>query len=443
MLLIWLACTSETGITEGEPRLELPVDALDFDEVVIGSQVTLSFDLENSGIGILEVDGMAADGGFDVTSDVIDVDARSTSTVSVRFAPAAVGPAEGELVITSNDSEAPHVVSLSGEGVEPHIDVDPETLWFGDVVEGGVVTLPVDVVARGQGRLRIDAIELSDPSVFSVELPSGVELPHKLESGTGIELEVTFTSDGETWDSDLLIGSNAPDASVTAVRLLANAEEAGGSPDVEITSPDHGNYFQVGETVLLEGVTVDDGGPENLIIAWYADSTLLGSSTADAGGYTSLSTELPEGEVRVTLRAVDGTGLSGEDSVEVSCWGDEAEYVLSGGDSIFDHWSVDDDVVITLNGTAILTDTDGSKSSHAPLAFEASVGDTLRIVATDNNFCEKNLDALVLHWGTEVSQELNSAVCVSSCPEDACYDPDYAGPWPNEFVDESFVIAIP
>ena len=231
------------------------------------------------------------------------------------------------------------------------------------------------------------------------------------------------------------------DAAGHDVRLRAGAHDTRAVDPGDATVERQLDATEVRGDLLL--VTVDDGGPENLVIAWYADSSLLGSSTADAGGYTSLSTELPEGEVRVTLRAVDGTGLSGEDSVEVSCWGDQAEYVLSGGDSIFDHWSVDDDVVVTLNGTAILTDTDKSKSSHAPLAFEASVGDILRIVATDNNFCEKNLDALVLHWGTEVSQELNAAVCVSSCPEDACYDPDYSGPWPNEFLDKSYVIAIP
>ena len=445
MLWFALACTSETGITEGEPRLELPVEELDFDEVVVGTQVTLSFELENTGIGVLEVDSIAADGGFSVVSDAVDVDARSASTVSVRFAPAEVGPASGALTFVTNDADSPHVVSLTGEGVEPHIDVDPETLWFGDIEDGGVVTLPVDVVARGQGRLRIDAIELSDPGVFSVELPEGVELPHKLDSGTGIELQVTFESDGASWDSDLLIASNDADDAVVGVRLLANAEESGGAPDVEITSPDHGNYFQEGETVLLEGIAVDDGGPENLLVAWYADSALLGSSPADGSGYVSLSTELPTGDVRVTLRAVDGTGQSGEDSVEVTCWpADEpVEYVLSGGNSIFDHWTVDDDVLVTLNGTTLLSDTSENKSSHAPLSFEASPGDTLRIVATDHNFCEKNLDALVLHWGTDVSQELNEAVCVSSCPEDACYDPDYAGPWPNEFFDESYLIAIP
>ena len=120
-----------------------------------------------------------------------------------------------------------------------------------------------------------------------------------------------------------------------------------------------------------------------------------------------------------------------------------AMYTLSGGASIFDHWAVDDDVAVYIDGTLVFSDTSESRSTHAPLAIEAATGQSLRIVATDHNYCEKFLDPLVLHWGTDASQELNDEVCVSSCPEDACYDPDYGGPWPNDFFDESYVISIP
>ena len=450
MLLLLLGCTSETGITEGQPRLGLPVDALDFDEVVVGSQVSLSFELQNSGIGELELQGhVEGDEGYALVELPSVVEARSEDSVTVRLAPTQVGEALGTLVLQSNDPQAQTVeLQLSGQGVEPRIDVDPESLWFGDIAPGGSATLPVDIVARGQGRLRIDTLQFADQEAeaFSYELPEGIELPHKLDSGTGIELLVTFAPQDQTpWDGSLLIGSNDPEDSVVAVRLLGNAEDQGNPPQVEITRPDWGNYFLTTDTVALDGVVVDDGGLENLLVAWYAEGNLLGTVSPESDGRVSLETTLPEGELTVTLRATDGTGQQDSDEVDVTVWAPDepAEYVLSGGSSIFDHWSVDDEVVVYLDGEVLFEDSDGGRSTHAPLSFEAEVGQTLRIVATDLNFCEKQLDALVLHWGTEASQELNEYVCVSSCPEDACYDASYGGPWPNDFVDESHVIEIP
>jgi hypothetical protein len=450
MLLLALACTSETGITEGEPRLELEVEALDFDEVVVGSQVTLSFELENSGIAALEVSGgLEGHEGYALVELPSVVAPRSSDSVSVRLAPEQVGEALGALVLHTNDPDAETVtLELTGEGVEPRIDVDPESLWFGDIPAGGSSTLPVDIVARGQGRLRLDTLQFADDEgqAFSFELPEGVELPHKLDSGTGIELLVTFAPEDEApWDGSLLIGSNDPEDPVVAVRLLGNAEEQGQPPEVEITSPDWGNYFLTTDVVDLEGVVVDDGGLNNLLVAWYADGALLDTVSPESDGRVSLQTSLSAGEQTLTLRATDGTGQQDSDEVTVTVWAPDepAEYVLSGGSSIFDHWSVDDDVAVYLDGASIFEDDDGGRSTHAPLSFEAEPGQTLRVVATDLNFCEKQLDALVLHWGTEASQDLNDSVCVSSCPEDACYDASYGGPWPNDFVDESWVISIP
>jgi len=444
--LLAASCQPETGIVEGEPELVVDLDALDFDEVVIGAQVTLTFEIENKGIGLLELSWeLSGHERYTVTSFPDEVDPRSTANISVRLAPEEVGEALGTLTLISNDEDNPAVeVALSGEGVEPHIDVDPETLWFGDIALGGSSTLPVDIVARGQGRLRIDALELEDEAgVFTVT--TDMELPYKLDSGTGVALDVTFTPvDEEPVEGSLLIGTNDPDDPVVQVRLLGNTEDVGEPPSVEITSPDWGNYFIEGELVGLEGIAVDDGGPDDLLVAWYADGALLGTSTPD-GSDVSLETDLPPGEITLTLRAVDGDGQSDEDTVDVTVWeiDEPTQYTLSGGASIFDHWAVDDDVAVYLDGTLVFSDTSESRSTHAPLVLDAKAGETLRVVATDHNYCEKYLDALVLHWGTDESQELNEAICVSSCPEDACYDPDYGGPWPNDFLDETWVIAIP
>jgi len=84
-----------------------------------------------------------------------------------------------------------------------------------------------------------------------------------------------------------------------------------------------------------------------------------------------------------------------------------------------------------------------TKDTLAPVEFEGSPGDVIRIVASDINSCDLMIDALVLHWGTGESQALNAAECASACVDATCYDGTYSGPWPGIFLDESYTIAIP
>jgi hypothetical protein len=76
------------------------------------------------------------------------------------------------------------------------------------------------------------------------------------------------------------------------------------------------------------------------------------------------------------------------------------------------------------------------------LEFEAGLGDTIKIVASDVNYCQRQLDALTLHFGTNYAQALNGEICQSACPEDACYDS--ALDWEEgAYFTESYVITIP
>ncbi|MCK6524082.1 choice-of-anchor D domain-containing protein [Myxococcota bacterium] len=451
-----LGC-SDYKVTAQEPELVLSADTLDFDEVVRGTQLTLTFFAKNEGRAPLKLERVALTDGssaeFTVMSgDGIGVEANDEGEISIRYAPAEVGQDLGELEITSNDPKRPlATVSLVGYGVEPRIDVDPEQLWFGTVPVGDTVTLTVDVAARGQGRLRVDELSLGDglDAVYTVTLPEHVTLPYKLSPGEAFSFDVSFTPTSEApWTGELLVRSNDPNDPVVPVTLYGNMTGSGDEPPrVEITTPDWGNYLIEGAETTLKGVVSDDAdSPEDLLCAWYANGKLIGSSVADATGALSLATEkLPAGEVTVTLRAVDGQGHSSDDSVDVVVWPEDEplKYTLSGGESIFDYWSVDDDVSIYVDGELVFQDTNRTQDHHAPVEFEAKVGSTVRLVANDVNSCALYMDALVLHFGTSAHQALNDTICRSACAADACYDGTYGGPWPSVFLDESYVISIP
>ena len=76
-------------------------------------------------------------------------------------------------------------------------------------------------------------------------------------------------------------------------------------------------------------------------------------------------------------------------TVTVGGPGPDQEYVLIGGAPLSDNISIDDDLSVFLNGTAIFVDSDGHDNSEfgfgglSPITFNASPGDLLRIVALD------------------------------------------------------------
>ncbi|MCB9759008.1 MAG: choice-of-anchor D domain-containing protein [Alphaproteobacteria bacterium] len=454
-LLALLAC-SEYQVNEQHPRMVLPIDTLDFEQVVRGTRVTLTVSVENAGRAPLLIDAARLTEATSADFAIVDLEADEIAAgegaaLSVSYTPDAVGQDLGELELETNDPEQPtRRLGLIGYGVEPRIDVDPETLWFGDVTPPAERTLTVDLAARGQGWLSVrDVVLDGDTAPFTYALPSSVSLPHRMSPGAGFSIDVTYKpTDTLEARAELLIHSNDPLEPVVAVRLLGNVEGEGiEPPSVEITDPDWGNYLLAGETASLRGVVVDDADPpENLLCAWYANGLLLGTSTPDSAGNVALDTDtLPVGEVTLALRALDSAGNAAEDEVDVVVWDPEEpiRYVISGGSSIFDYWTVDDDVTVLLDGEPVLQDTNRTQDTHAPVEFEARAGQQIRILATDINACQKKLSPLTLHFGTSDQQQLNDLVCGSSCPQDACYDGSYAGPWPNVFLDETWTIEIP
>lgn len=457
--LVLGACTGgDYEVHENDPEMLLATDVIDFDEVVVGNQSEIGIAVENEGRGVLAIEDVSLDAGSSADFTLLGVDVSSVEpgeygVISARYVPDAVGQDYGTVTLTTNDPTEPVAeIELVGFGVEPDIDVDPETLWFGEVEPGDSATKEVEVTAEGTGTTRITEMVFEENTgVFSYELPEEISIPYDLSAGFSFTFEVTFApQDDSAYDTNLLVASNDPEDPTVAIRLLGNSDDdptTNEPPTVEVTEPNWGNYLILGETTTLAGQAIDvEDGPENLACSWYVDGSLLDSGSPDTSGYIAYSTaDLPEGDITITLRCYDSQGEKGEDSVDVTVWDHEEEllYTLSGGTSLYDYWSVDDDIYIELNGYAVFSDTNHAQDNHPPLEFEAQVGDTLTLVATDYNYCTQQLDALVLHFGTGESQELNETICRSACEDDVCYDSSYSGPWPNVFLTQDYTIEIP
>ncbi len=454
-----IASCTDYEVREQEPDIVLSTEYIDFDEVVLGNKSDIGILIQNEGGGILKIESLTLTSTTSSDFVVLDmasmeIDPRDEEELTIRYVPDVVGQDFGNVMIVSNDPDEPELeLELEAFGVEPDIDVDPETLWFGVLEAKESKTLTVEVAAAGTGKTKINEMALeSDDGVFTYTLPDSVEIPYTLEPGMSFSFDVTFTAaDESSYDTNLLIHSNDPEDPTTAIRLLGNSEEdptENEPPIVEITSPDWGNYLLTGDTISLTGQAVDvEESPDNLSCSWWANGSSVGTpgSPSSDGTISTTTADLPAGEVTITLVCLDSEFASGSDSVDVEVWDEEEPvlYTISGGATLFDYWTVDDDVTITLNGTTLFADTNQTQDNHAPIQFEAAAGDILRIVATDHNYCQLSMDGLFLHWGTGMVQGLNEAICMSACEGDACYDGTYNGPWPSVFLDEEYEIIIP
>lgn len=454
-----LAGCSDYDVTAGVPEAELSSQRIDFGEVMLGYRSTIGIEVRNVGTADLSIESATLDGttsgDFDnlLVSDVV-VGKGESVELTVRYTPDVVGQDYGNVVLTTNHPDQPLVeVPLSGFGVQPGLDLDPDLLWFGEVPVGDSVSRTFTMAGEGTGTLTVTDIALSDDvaGVYQVTLPGGAAPPVELTAGLSMDVVVTFTpdDDGERV-GELLISTNAPGFEEEAVALYGNTADDPGSnaaPLVRIQDPDEGAYLILGDTVTITASVIDEEDPpEALACLAYAGTAPLGSGFPTDEGVVEIdTTALPAGTVPVTVRCLDSEGLTGEDDVDVVVWDPEEpiQYSLSGGDTPFDWWTVDDDVAIYIDGTIVYADTNHTKDTHPPVTLEAELGQTVRIVVTDYNYCDTMLSPLTLHFGLAESQPVTDGFCRSACPTHECYDRDYDGPWPGAEWETEFVVAIP
>jgi hypothetical protein len=459
LILLLLSCNgNEPTVYAGKPDISLSAISLDFGEVVLGHQSTITIYAENTGIGdltveLVELDGTTSSDFTLMSASSLFVEPGAAGEIEVRYVPDVEGQDYGRLRILSDDEETPELeLDLSAFGVEPLIDVDPSTLWFGEIAAGKSKTMNFELSARGSGELNIKSMTFpsGEEAVFSVAIPDWMTLPHPIETGTSVEFSVTYApTDQVAWEGELLIETNDPTTPEFAVTLLGNTKDdptKNANPVVQITDPDWGDYFLDGDTITVNASVYDEeDSSESLPCFLRADLNVAGFGSPDDEGLLTLTAKgVGTGDVNMTVECEDSEGGEGSDSVEVSIFDpfEPLRYTITGGSTLFDYWSVDDDITIYVNGSAVFSDSNHQQDNHPPTEFEASVGDTIRIVAEDYNYCMRSLDPLYLHFGAGHSQDLNEAYCQSACSEDSCYDNDFK--WQTGvYYDESFTITIP
>jgi hypothetical protein len=167
---------------------------LSFAPLPVGNSSTLSVVITNGSTGTANanISQLTVSGaGFSLVSPpslpLALADGQKVS-LTVKFTAQAGGQASGNLQITSDATNSPLNVGLTGTGVAPgQVAVSPTTLSFGNVTVGNEAQLAGTLTA-GATDITVSSAEWSGTG-YSV---SGITFPVTIPAGTNVQFTVTF-----------------------------------------------------------------------------------------------------------------------------------------------------------------------------------------------------------------------------------------------------------
>jgi hypothetical protein len=200
------------------PVILVDPTSIAFGSVRVSQSDTKTVTITNGGAANLIISAITDPGGqfsiVDKPALPLTIASTQSVTISVRFSPIVVGPANASFSIASNDPAAPSVtVSLSGTGTGtpvPNLETSPAFVDFGTTTTARTI----EVRNTGEADLVIATI-LPPPSPFAVSGGLGV-----IKSGETKTITVTFspTTIG-VFTNGFTIVSNDPDSALTFVPL--------------------------------------------------------------------------------------------------------------------------------------------------------------------------------------------------------------------------------
>ncbi|GAC1424305.1 MAG: hypothetical protein NVSMB62_21150 [Acidobacteriaceae bacterium] len=220
--------------------LALAQTSLDFGPVQVGSSGSLRVQVTNTGPVGITFGALAATGDYTVSAGGCPLPgvalAPSTScTLQVSFAPSQTGLRGGTLSIASSATTVPLLATLSGTGIQSHLQITPANLDFGPVAVGSAANLSLTLANTGTAT--ISGIGLSATSGYNVSAPCAAPT---LAPGASCSATVTFTPSGVGANPGTLIVVSS-DASSPAKASLLGSGISNGSFSLSVNGSDAGS----------------------------------------------------------------------------------------------------------------------------------------------------------------------------------------------------------
>ena len=309
---------SGTGSAGSQGDLGSSPSSEAFGSVTIGAQQSQTFTLTNSGSASVAVSQISITGaGFQlsgITAPLTLAGSQST-TFKVAFVPQAAGAVSGSVTITSDASNSPLTVGLSGTGVTPgFLTSNPTSLSFGTVTVGSNSSLLETVTNTGGTSVSISQIGVSGAG-FSL---SGATTPVTLGAGQSTTFHVSFApSSAGSASGSVTVTSDASNSPLSIA--LSGTGASPGALTSNPTSLSFGSVTVGSNSSLLE--TLTNTGGTSVTISRIAITgtgfTLSGAATpVTLGGgqstsfhvvFTPAATGSASGTVTVTSNASNPT----------------------------------------------------------------------------------------------------------------------------------------
>jgi hypothetical protein len=198
-----------------------------FGSVALGSTATQNLIVTNTGTTSVNISTIAVSGAaFTVMGGAASTSlgVGQSQTVEMQFAPTAAGAASGTLKFTSDASNSPLAISLSGTGKQqPALTISPSTLNFSNVSVGQSSSQSVTLTNSGNAELTVNLATVSGTG-FGM---TGLALPKKIAANGNISFSVTFAPvSTAAANGSIVFTDNAPDSPQT-LSLAGNAVTSG------------------------------------------------------------------------------------------------------------------------------------------------------------------------------------------------------------------------
>jgi hypothetical protein len=295
--------TTTVSLSAGAPTagyISPSATALNFGNTLVGTSLTSSVTLTNSGGSSVSISQAAVSGsGFSLSNfpGPLALAAGQSTTLSVIFTPTVSGSSSGTLTVASNASDPAISVALSGNGTSVgQLSLSPASLSFGAIDIGTTESLSGTITASGAS-ITISSIS-STSSQFNL---GGLTLPVTIAAGQSAPFSITF----------------APQTSGAASGSFSFVSNASNSPSTESVS---GTGQTVQHTVALSwNASTSSVSGYNVYRSAAASGpySKLDSSLDPATSYSDSTVQSGQTYYYVTT-AVDSAGLESGYSNQVA-----------------------------------------------------------------------------------------------------------------------------
>ncbi|MGH9686847.1 MAG: beta strand repeat-containing protein [Candidatus Acidiferrales bacterium] len=306
--------------TTTQPQLSINPSSVPFSNVNVGSNVTKTVTLTNTGSGALNITAATISGSaYTMTLAPTTINAGASTTFSVTFAPTAAGSAAGNMSITSNAPGSPASIALSGTGLQGSLSANPATVNFGSILVGSSNSASVTLSNTGTAPISVSAASVSGTGFTMSGFTAGTVNP-----GASSSFSVTFApKTSGSASGTVSVTSNAP-GSPLKITLSGTATATQPQLSISPSSMPFSNVNVGSNTSQTVTLTNTGNAALNITAASISGSgytMTLAPTTIIAGANTTFS---------VTFAPTAEGSAAGNISVTSNAPGSPASIALSG-----------------------------------------------------------------------------------------------------------------